>query len=108
MKNDLIKILEDNGIRCESPVEYVSFKNIKCTLKKIRDLLIIHENIDIENLDERYYIAHVDVEKNFVSVVVKLNADEIEVLANAKEGLIKRNFAKKAIEKIRRMLDYEA
>ena len=105
MKNNLKEVFKSNDIKVEGKDCYLCIPNSGISLKKVRDILIENFSVDIENLDEQYYICRVKVGMVGVATTVKLTNKNIEIYSFAKEGLIKQHLAKKAADRVRSVLD---
>lgn len=75
--------------------KYKSFKDVGFALMNAGTIL---EELTNDNI----YILSVKVFLNRATIVIEVNDDKINLIAYAKEGLIKQNSAQKAVNKIKK------
>lgn len=105
MEDELKKIFIDNDIEIKGNGSYECIASNGLSLLKIRELLLSRYNIIIENIEKKYYICSIKLGTVYAVCVVRLCSNQIEIYAFAKEGLIKRDLAKKAISDIKGVLE---
>lgn len=105
MEDELKKIFIDNDIEIKGIGSYECIDSNGMTLLRIRELLLSRYNIVVENIEKQYYICSIKLGTAYAACVVRLCSNQIEMYAFAKEGLIKRDLAKKAIYDIKGVLE---
>lgn len=105
MEDELKKIFTDNDIEIKGNGSYECIASNGLSLLKVRELLLSRYNIIIENIEKRYYICSIMLGTVYAACVVRLCSNQIEMYAFAKEGLIKRDLAKKAISDVKGVLE---
>lgn len=105
MEDELKKIFIDNYIEIKGIGSYECIDSNGMTLLRIRELLLSRYNIVVENIEKQYYICSIKLGTAYAACVVRLCSDQIEMYAFAKEGLIKRDLAKKAISDVKGVLE---
>lgn len=105
MEDELKKIFIDNDIEIKGIGSYECIDSNGMTLLRIRELLLSRYNIVVENIEKQYYICSIKLGTAYAACVVRLCSNQIEMYAFAKEGLIKRDLAKKAISDIKGVLE---
>ena len=105
MEDELKKIFTDNNIEIKGTGSYEFIDSKGMSLLRIRELLLSRYNIIIENIEKQYYICSIRLGATYAACVVRLCSNQIEMYAFAKEGLIKRDLAKKAISDIKGVLE---
>lgn len=105
MEDELIKIFIDNDIEIKGTGSYECTDSNGLSMLKVRELLLSRYNIIIENIEKQYYICSIKLGTVYVACAIRLYSNQIEMYAFAKEGLIKRDLAKKAISDIKGVLE---
>ena len=105
MEDELKKIFIDNDIEIKGIGSYECIDSNGMTLLRIRELLLSRYNIVVENIEKQYYICSIKLGTAYAAFVVRLCSNQIEMYAFAKEGLIKRDLAKKAISDVKGVLE---
>ena len=85
----------------------VEFTNPNLSLKKVHDRIIRVGNIIDENDDDGYYLITFGsgfLNMNPAVIIVKLSDKKIKIVGYAKEGLINQHTAKKAVDRIAKLL----
>lgn len=110
----LVEKLGENGFaakkvakRLKKEFYSVEFTNENITLKKAHDKIVKIGKIVEENDEEGFYLITVGsgfLNMNPAIVIVKLTDKKIKIVGYAKEGLIKQNTAKKAVDRIAKLL----
>ena len=94
----------------ESEVEYYELPNVNMSLTQIRDKIIGSGTILEEDFQNQIYVMAIMSgmgDMNEAIVVIQLceqNEQTLKIMAYAREGLIKQNTAKKAINKLLKIL----
>ena len=91
----------------ESEVEYYELPNVNMSLTQIRDKIIGSGTILEEDFQNQIYVMAIMSgmgDMNEAIVVIQLYEQTLKIMAYAREGLIKQNTAKKAINKLLKIL----
>lgn len=91
----------------ESEVEYYELPNVNMSLTQIRDKIIGSGTILEEDFQNQIYVIAIMSgmgDMNEAIVVIQLYEKTLKIMAYAREGLIKQNTAKKAINKLLKIL----
>ena len=106
----LVEKIGENGFAAKKAAEKlkkefysVEFTVEKLELKNIKKSLIKIGKIIEENIDDCYYVAVVGAgvfNMNPAIVIVKLLDKKVKIIAYAKEGLIKQDTTKKAVDRV--------
>lgn len=105
MEDELKKIFIDNDIEIKGIGSYECIDSNGMTLLRIRELLLSRYNIVVENIEKQYYICSIKLGTVYAACAIRLYSNQIEMYAFAKEGLIKRDLAKKAISDVKGVLE---
>ena len=99
MKN-LKDILIEYGVPNEADMIEESFDTKGYTYKQLKETLFKVGTILLEDEDRKILVVTIRVGYNHATIAIQIKNAKINLVAYAKEGIVKQNTAKKAVDKI--------
>ena len=103
MHIDLVSLLMEYGCSDTKSIQETVISECVISIQQMRDHLYMLGNIIYEDLDRQVYVAKVRAgygDMNSAMVAMQLQGEKLFVAGYAKEGIIKQNICKQALQKL--------
>lgn len=101
------KLIDVCGAK-EKKIVNDTFAVVGLTLLKLRDILVRMGKIHLEDSENSIYVAIIPggfAKRNYATVVLQLNEDNVKIAAYADEGIIKQHTSEGVINEFRKCIE---